>query len=140
MGFARFQILICEPQSIWCKLLVLSWLYNKGSWLLKLISLYQMSRKSVQKKHLGLLYLWSLQGRSSILCWLGSCLKHMVRHHCTVVDFNGFSSGEFTKARTSDYRLRWNVDFVNGPTEATPGISKVMKISLPNLNDMDFRS
>ena len=27
MWFARFQILICEPQSIWCKLLVLSQLY-----------------------------------------------------------------------------------------------------------------
>jgi len=27
MWFARFQILICEPQSIWHKLLVLSWLY-----------------------------------------------------------------------------------------------------------------
>ena len=27
MWFARFQILICEPQSIWCKFLVLSWLY-----------------------------------------------------------------------------------------------------------------
>ena len=27
MWFARFQILICEPQSIWRKLLVLSWLY-----------------------------------------------------------------------------------------------------------------
>ena len=26
--FARFQILICEPQSIWRKVLVLSWLYN----------------------------------------------------------------------------------------------------------------
>ena len=26
MRFARFQILICEPQSIWCKLLVQSWL------------------------------------------------------------------------------------------------------------------
>ena len=26
VGFARFQILICELQSIWCKLLVLSWL------------------------------------------------------------------------------------------------------------------
>ena len=29
MWFARFKILICEPQSIWCKLLVLSWLYYK---------------------------------------------------------------------------------------------------------------
>ena len=28
MWFARFQILICEPQSIWRKLLVLSWLYT----------------------------------------------------------------------------------------------------------------
>ena len=28
MWFARFQILICEPQSIWSKLLVLSWLYK----------------------------------------------------------------------------------------------------------------
>ena len=28
MGFSRFQILISEPQSIWRKLLVLSWLYN----------------------------------------------------------------------------------------------------------------
>ena len=27
MWFGRFQILICEPQSIWRKLLVLSWLY-----------------------------------------------------------------------------------------------------------------
>ena len=27
MWFARFQISICEPQSIWRKLLVLSWLY-----------------------------------------------------------------------------------------------------------------
>ena len=27
MWFARFQILICETQSIWRKLLVLSWLY-----------------------------------------------------------------------------------------------------------------
>ena len=27
MWFARFQILICEPQSIWRKILVLSWLY-----------------------------------------------------------------------------------------------------------------
>ena len=27
MWFARFQILICEPQSIWRKLLVLSWIY-----------------------------------------------------------------------------------------------------------------
>ena len=27
MWFARFQILICEPQSIWRKLLVPSWLY-----------------------------------------------------------------------------------------------------------------
>ena len=27
MWFARFQILICKPQSIWRKLLVLSWLY-----------------------------------------------------------------------------------------------------------------
>ena len=27
MWFARFQILICEPQSIWRKVLVLSWLY-----------------------------------------------------------------------------------------------------------------
>ena len=26
--FARFQILIFEPQSIWCKLLVLSWLWK----------------------------------------------------------------------------------------------------------------
>ena len=29
MWFARFQILICEPQSIWHKLLVLSLLWNK---------------------------------------------------------------------------------------------------------------
>ena len=28
MWFARFQIIISEPQSIWCKLLVLSWLYH----------------------------------------------------------------------------------------------------------------
>ena len=28
MSFARFQILISEPQSIWRKLLVLSWLYK----------------------------------------------------------------------------------------------------------------
>ena len=28
MWFARFQILICELQSIWRKLLVLSWLYS----------------------------------------------------------------------------------------------------------------
>ena len=28
MWFARFQILIFEPQSIWCKLLVLSWIYS----------------------------------------------------------------------------------------------------------------
>ena len=27
--FARFQILICKPQSIWSKLLILSWLYCK---------------------------------------------------------------------------------------------------------------
>ena len=27
--FARFQILICEPQSIWCKVLTLSLLYKK---------------------------------------------------------------------------------------------------------------
>ena len=27
MWFARFQILICKPQSILCKLLLLSWLY-----------------------------------------------------------------------------------------------------------------
>ena len=27
MWFARFQILICKPQSIWRKLLILSWLY-----------------------------------------------------------------------------------------------------------------
>jgi hypothetical protein len=26
MWFARFQISICEPQTIWCKLLALSWL------------------------------------------------------------------------------------------------------------------
>ena len=31
MWLARFQILICEPQSIWCKLLVLSWLYSNHS-------------------------------------------------------------------------------------------------------------
>ena len=31
MWFARFQILISEPQSIWCKLLVLSWLYRGSS-------------------------------------------------------------------------------------------------------------
>ena len=30
MWFARFQILIGEPQSIWRKLLVLSWLYQYG--------------------------------------------------------------------------------------------------------------
>ena len=30
MWFARFNILICEPQSIWCKLLVLSWLYTEN--------------------------------------------------------------------------------------------------------------
>ena len=30
MWFARFQILICEPQSIWRKLLLLSWLYQYG--------------------------------------------------------------------------------------------------------------
>ena len=30
MWFARFQILICELQSIWHKLLVLSWLYPKN--------------------------------------------------------------------------------------------------------------
>ena len=30
MWFARFQILICEPQSIWCKLLLLSWLYMRN--------------------------------------------------------------------------------------------------------------
>ena len=29
--FARFQILICEPQSIWHKFLVLSWLYIFGN-------------------------------------------------------------------------------------------------------------
>ena len=28
MWFARLQILICEPQSLWHKLLVLSWLYH----------------------------------------------------------------------------------------------------------------
>ena len=28
MWYARFKILICEPQSIWRKLFVLSWLYN----------------------------------------------------------------------------------------------------------------
>ena len=31
MWFARFQVLICEPQSIWRKLLLLSWLYIKHS-------------------------------------------------------------------------------------------------------------
>ena len=38
MSFARFQILISEPQSIWRKLLVLSWLYKPAaqkSWFLK---------------------------------------------------------------------------------------------------------
>ena len=30
MWFARFQTLKCEPQSIWCKLLVLSWLYKQA--------------------------------------------------------------------------------------------------------------
>ena len=29
MWFSRFQILICKPQSIWRKLLVLSWLYSE---------------------------------------------------------------------------------------------------------------
>ena len=28
MWFARFYILLNEPQSIWCKLLALSWLYE----------------------------------------------------------------------------------------------------------------
>ena len=28
LWFARFQILMCEPQSIWRKLLVLSWLFK----------------------------------------------------------------------------------------------------------------
>ena len=31
MWFARSQILICEPQSIWRKLLLLSWLYLTSS-------------------------------------------------------------------------------------------------------------
>ena len=39
MWFAIFQILICEPQSIMRKLLILSWLYNKSYILLKLCSI-----------------------------------------------------------------------------------------------------
>ena len=39
MWFARFQILICEPQSIWRKLLVVSWLYQPRSFL-KFIHLF----------------------------------------------------------------------------------------------------
>ena len=30
MWFALFQILLCEPQSIWRKLLVMSWLYDNS--------------------------------------------------------------------------------------------------------------
>ena len=43
MWFARFQILVCEPQCIWRKLLVLSWLYcaKKGKlWLYTSSSIY----------------------------------------------------------------------------------------------------
>ena len=36
--FARFQILICEPQSIFRKLLVLSWLYKKQHYYIKIQS------------------------------------------------------------------------------------------------------
>ena len=38
MWFSRFQILVCEPQSIWRKVLVLSWLYLHILWDFEYIS------------------------------------------------------------------------------------------------------
>ena len=42
MWFARFQILLCEPQSIWRKLHILNWLYKTHSILDKIPKLAQI--------------------------------------------------------------------------------------------------
>ena len=48
MWFARFQILICQPQSIWRKLLALSWLYLPlGSQQLTAAKYMSLSRKTL---------------------------------------------------------------------------------------------
>ena len=57
MWFAWFQILISEPQSISCKLLVLSWLYEKISknWKSDLLTILQMQLPKGRKSCVQLL-------------------------------------------------------------------------------------
>ena len=47
MWFGRFQILICEPESIWRKFLVLSWLYLRH---LKIVVLFLCNKLRVENQ------------------------------------------------------------------------------------------
>ena len=67
MWFVRFQILICEPQSFWHKLLVLSWLYLSLLYIITketkfLTSIFNYPKNSTvenwKKKILRLAKLW----------------------------------------------------------------------------------
>ena len=54
MWFARFQILICEPLSIWRKLLALTWLYKKNGLdcsILNVFPLYKSSFGLLSSRH-----------------------------------------------------------------------------------------
>ena len=46
MWFARFQILICELQSIWRKLLALSWLYKKNGLDCSILNVFPLYKSS----------------------------------------------------------------------------------------------
>ena len=82
ISFARFQILICELQSIWRKLLVLSWLYlntivfNLSSPYFFVKLLNSQFFNSILKcfgKHLVCIYKLDLINISLIKCLLTNC-------------------------------------------------------------------
>ena len=79
MWFARFQILVFEPKSIWRKLLVLSWLYKLETTKQALKRFHKQIKKKIFKSRFGSvswkLRSWNIYQTAS---FLGSLLYYIL--------------------------------------------------------------
>ena len=96
MWFARFQILICEPLSIWRKFLVLSWLYRNGNCKLSREIQLQLSKRhwphcnalwdTLKRRNMSCRYFFFFFFlSSSLFIWSGSIPCHCMgsfRYYC----------------------------------------------------------